>query len=195
MLAAAERVFAMWLDCKTQTKPAGHESGRRGAQSRAQIASHARPGPHRGVPVNLPQTLRNPHLPGVSTGGRYWDRTSDLCRVNAKPIPPVINGYHQLSRIGGTVATGRHWSSMVIAGRHVVAVWSRPSTQATRCRRAAIGLSSTDVNLALAIAGLELIRAIDNERRLVGRDTPEWSARRSAALETFRAAMIPATDL
>jgi hypothetical protein len=60
-------------------------------------------------------------------------------------------------------------------------------------RRAAIGLSSTDVNLALAISGLGLIRASSYERRLMGRDTPEWRAVCSAAAETFRAAMIPAT--
>ena len=61
-------------------------------------------------------------------------------------------------------------------------------------RRAAIGLSPSDVNLALAVGGMGLIRASENERLLMGRETTEWSAIRSAALQAFRAALVPDAD-
>ena len=52
--------------------------------------------------------------------------------------------------------------------------------------RAAIGLSSGDVNLALGTAGLGLIRAIEHERQLMGRFVPDWETVRSDALETVK---------
>ena len=39
--------------------------------------------PNPTLPTTPSATRRNPRLPGVSRGGRYWDRTSDLCRVKA----------------------------------------------------------------------------------------------------------------
>lgn len=97
--------------------------------------------------------------------------------------------------LGATVAN--YYSAVTHGTQYGLAsaVMSVESPAGLGMRRAAIGLSSSDVNLALAFAGLGLIRAASNERRLMGRDTPEWSASRSAALKTFRAAMIPATDL
>ena len=52
----------------------------------------------------------------------------DLCRVNAKPIPPVINGHHRTSSIGEILTTSCPRISTVIAGPDVVAVWPRPSS-------------------------------------------------------------------
>ncbi len=53
----------------------------------------------RDVARGLPRTNRgdseragNPRLPGVSRCGRYWDRTSDLCRVKA-----VVGGFADLA--------------------------------------------------------------------------------------------------
>jgi hypothetical protein len=64
----------------------------------------------RPVGEDAQSTTRKPqdncHLPGVSRCGRYWDRTSDLCRMNAKPIPPVANGYHRTSSISWALTTG-----------------------------------------------------------------------------------------
>lgn len=57
--------------------------------------------------------------------------------------------------------------------------------------RAAIGLSSGDVNLALGTAGLGLIRAIEHERQLMGRSVPDWETVRSDALETVKASILP----
>jgi hypothetical protein len=68
---------------------------------------------------------RNPLSHKGISGGRYWDRTSDLCRVNADPIPPVMNGHHRSLRAGGILTTGCPRSSTAIAGCHVVAVWPR----------------------------------------------------------------------
>jgi len=69
----------------------------------------------------------------------YRDRTGDLCRVIAKPVPPIINGHHRLFIIGGNLTTGRRRSSPVICGPR----WSR-------CRRGRIvepdanGILATD---------------------------------------------------
>jgi len=70
------------------------------------------------------------------------------------------------------------------------AVLSVESSVGLGKRRAAIGLSSNDVNLALATAGLSLIKASNHEHQLMGRESQNWTERRSAALEAFRAAVI-----
>jgi hypothetical protein len=97
--------------------------------------------------------------------------------------------------LGATVAN--YYSAVAHGTQYGLAsaVMSVESPTGLRMRRAAIGLSSSDVNLALATAGLGLIRAVEHERRLMGRFKAEWSASRSAALETFRAAMIPPAGL
>lgn len=59
--------------------------------------------------------------------------------------------------------------------------------------KAAIGLSSSDVNLALGTAGLGLIKAIEHERHLMGRSIPNWESIRSESLETFKASIFPST--
>jgi hypothetical protein len=53
-------------------------------------------------------------------------------------------------------------------------------------RRVAIGLSSSDVNSAMAIAGMALIKATESERELTGRDWPEWESSRDEALSVYR---------
>ncbi len=94
------------------------------------------------------------------------------------------------------------WGAEPVEHAHVLGVWKlglavdcakamiRDLHTGIKLRRAAIGLSSSDVNLALAVGGMGLIRAIENERVLMGRETEEWSAIRSAALEAFGAAMV-----
>jgi hypothetical protein len=62
-------------------------------------------------------------------------------------------------------------------------------------RRVAIGLSSSDVNFAVAVAGMALIKAFESERELMGRDWPEWESSRDAALSIYRSAFqAPASD-
>jgi len=83
-------------------------------------------------------------------GGRYWDRTSDLCRVNAKPIPKVINGHRRTSSNSWILTTGCHRSSPVIAGCHVVAVWlrapRRERRRAASTRRARVSSRSIRIS-------------------------------------------------
>ena len=61
----------------------------------------------------------------ASYGARYWDRTSDLCRVNAKPLPPAIKGYDRIPTVAWFLTTGCPRSPPVICGGHVVAAWPR----------------------------------------------------------------------
>jgi hypothetical protein len=53
---------------------------------------------------------------------------------------------------------------------------------------AVIGLSSSDVSMALGVAGLGLIRAFESERLLMGRDWPHWDSVVSATLSAFESA-------
>lgn len=55
-------------------------------------------------------------------------------------------------------------------------------------RRAALGSSSSDVSLALGLAGMALITALENEKLLMGRDWPTWEASRAAAQVAFTSA-------
>lgn len=94
--------------------------------------------------------------------------------------------------LGGTIA---NYYSAVAHGTQYGLVSAVMSVERTEfgLPRAAIGLSSSDVSLALGTAGLGLIRAIQHERALLGRSIADWERIRSEALETFKASILPST--
>lgn len=111
------------------------------------------------------------------------DSESDPLRSREKATDAIARGC-RLLRVGYCREASR-------IGGHRIAVDGSAGVLGTR--RAAIWVSSNDMNFALAIAGMWLIRALKNERVFTGRDWPEWES--GHRQRNWQLALLNATPL
>jgi len=95
-----------------------------GSETASHNASYARP---RTLSVGFRalQNGQNPLCHKGVLGGRYRDRTCDLCRVNAKRKPPVTTGPCQIARDSWLLGAYPAGLLRSVSSPHVAVMWSR----------------------------------------------------------------------